>query len=233
MAERTDCYKQMKKNTVQAQNQLKETEFVTFENPQGKGLRVLFVGNSMTCHGINHEIGWHHCWGMAASAKEKDYVHLLMAKVSELCPDAAYGICQVAEWERQYKVGSTVHHLYAAARAFEADLIIMRFVENCPGQDFDGALFQKELDLLLKFLNPTGRAHTVLSTGFWRHPADEAIRALAKEQGLPLAELGDLGEDASMKAIGLFAHSGVANHPGDLGMATMAGRLFEKMKGFL
>ena len=215
-------YSQLDKNTVDAANQLHGEGPVRFLNPAGKGRRVMFIGNSMTLHGKSEAIGWHRECGMAASAPEKDYVHLLMDRLGR---ENAYCICQVSAWERQYKTGTEQLQRFAQARAFGADVLIMRFVENCPKQDFDDALFRARLAELLDYLNPKG-GKLILTTGFWRHPGDDVIRALASERKLPLVELGDLGEQDEMKAIGLFSHKGVANHPGDEGMAAMASRIF-------
>jgi len=41
---------------------------------------------------------------------------------------------------------------------------------------------------------------------------------MAKRAGKPIVELGDLGDDPKMRAVGLFEHAGVAWHPGDEGM---------------
>ncbi len=74
-----------------------------------------------------------------------------------------------------------------------------------------------------------------MMTWVWRHPVRSvgAIIGYGKEQSLPIVELGDLGDDDQMKAIGLFEHSGVANHPGDLGMKMMAERILSVMKNYL
>lgn len=222
-------YTQMEKNTVAAREQLAGSETVFFENPQGKGIRIMFVGNSMTLHDVKEEIGWHHCWGMAASAREKDYVHCLMRSIRAADADAAFCICQVADWECQYKTGSELLETFEQARSFKADLIIARFIENCPKDDFAPDVFQKELEKLLQYLDGTGKAAVILTTGFWRHPGDDSIRKLGHEKGWPVVELGDLGEDERMKAVGLFWHKGVANHPGDEGMAHIAKRIFKAL----
>jgi hypothetical protein len=36
-----------------------------------------------------------------------------------------------------------------------------------------------------------------------------------------------------MKAIGLFEHEGVANHPGDIGMKNIAERILKELKNLL
>src|SRR6187399_1258250 len=48
--------------------------------PVGK---VLFLGNSITLHGPAPDIGWKGNWGMAASEKHLDYVHLLVADIAK------------------------------------------------------------------------------------------------------------------------------------------------------
>ena len=225
-----NSFAQMKKNTVDSKNQLKDSKVVRFKNPQGTGARVMFVGNSITLHGIAPHIGWNLECGMAASCEENDYVHLLMDKVNAVRPDSAFCICQLADWERLYKNGSQTHHNYENACDFDADIIIARFIENCPADNFDNEIFKREMDALLNYLNKSKRAKLIVTTGFWRHPGDAAILEYAKEKNIPCVELGDLGEMDEMKAIGLFEHEGVANHPGDLGMKHIAERIFVEIK---
>ena len=224
---------QLSKNTVEAKNQLKESQFVTFERPENQGVRIMFAGNSITLHGYRPEIGWHGSWGMAASAKDRDYVHLCISETEKYAPDAAFCICQISEWEREYKNGSAKHQLYRSARDFNADIIVMRAVENCPAQEFDEQSFVREYDGLLKYLNPEGKAKIIITSSFWKHPADPAIEKYAKDNGLPYCCISDLGELDEMKAIGLFEHEGVAQHPGDLGMETISKRIMDIMADIL
>ena len=219
-----DPYQQLSKNSVEAIGQLSGGE-LEGATRNGEGVRILFVGNSITLHGIRPEVGWYNVWGMAASRPECDYVHRLERAVLSVAPDAAFGICQVAAWERQYENGEALHESYEAARDFSADIIVFRCIENCTHKGFDGERFKASLDALIRYLDREGKARLILTTSFWRHPGDEALRTYAAERGYPCIELGDLGEDDAMKAIGLFEHRGVANHPGDLGMEMIAKRI--------
>lgn len=221
---------QIEKNTVDAKNQLKKNNFVTFENENGKGKRIMFVGNSITRHGVLPSIGWNNDFGMAASSKEKDYVHLLMSKFNSDYEDAAYCICQVAEWERLYKTGEEVLEAFEKAHDFNADIIILRLVENCPRDNFEPEVFKCELKKLINYLDTTKCAKIVMTTSFWKHTATPTLLEFAKEHNIPVTELEDLGEDDAMKAIGLFEHEGVANHPGDKGMEAIAERIYKLLK---
>lgn len=224
------AYDEMKKNTVESRAQLKQNEFIRFENYRGKGLRVMFVGNSITLHGIKEDIGWDRECGMAASAKENDYVHILAEKVKKIDSDAVFCICQASEWERNFMMGEKMHNNYSEARKFRADIIIMRIIENCPWRDFNHEAFYDEYGKLIDYLNAGEKAKVILTTGFWEHPGDEDIIKTASDRRYELVELGDLGKLDEMKAVGLFAHSGVSNHPGDVGMKKIAERIWSKLE---
>ncbi len=74
----------------------------------------------------------------------------------------------------------------------------------------------------------------LITTLFWPNEAkNEVVRRVAQKKNTVLVELSDLGTRDEMKAIGLFEHEGVAAHPGDLGMLTIAERIFEAMKPML
>ena len=81
----------IEKNNVSALNQLSEENlFQTFNNA-GKR-RFLFVGNSITRHGPKPEIGWENDWGMAASKKENDYVHVTVSMLEKVEGEIDYCI---------------------------------------------------------------------------------------------------------------------------------------------
>lgn len=220
---------QIEKNTVSSKGQLKENEYISLHLRKNSNFKVLFVGNSITRHGPSEKIGWYKDCGMAASSLEKDYVHIFMDQIYKMHEDASFCICQVSEWERNYKnIGSDIE-IYKKAREFNADIIIMRCIENCQCNIFDSDVFEKEYIRLIDYFNPRKKAKVVLTTSFWKHIGDEVIKNIGKIKGYPVVFLGDLGEDDSMKAIGEYEHGGVACHPNDNGMKMIAKRLYDSI----
>ena len=225
----TNDFSQMAKNTVSSKGQMKFGESIFIDNMDGKGKRILFVGNSITLHDARESLGWPNFCGMAASTPEKDYVHIIKNRVSEADADAAFCVCQASVWERSYK-DDEPYKIYEPARDFNADIIIMRVIENCKASEFDTDVFAKAYKEFISYLDKSGKAKVILTTGFWKHPGDDTIKKVGVELGYPCIYLGDLGEDDSMKAIGLFEHAGVAAHPGDLGMLNIADRIWDEME---
>ena len=217
-------------NTVPAKDQMGNTTTVSYFGPADAPNKILILGNSITRHAPKEELGWSGDWGMAASAKEKDYVHVLKSHIQTMAPDATFCICQAYKWERDFANGKLAYPIYEDARNFNADIIVVRFIENCPRKDFDPEVFKREYVDFIEFLNKSGNAKVILTTSFWEHDADSVVAEVSKEMGWPLVVLNDLGELDEMKALGLFEHFGVANHPGDLGMKTIADRIFEEVK---
>ena len=65
----------IEQNNVSAEQQVQKRNYIGMYHNGGK-INVLFIGNSITRHEPKPEIGWDHDWGMAASCKENDYVHV-------------------------------------------------------------------------------------------------------------------------------------------------------------
>ena len=211
-------------NNVKAENQLNDNPNIMYERNEG-GLKVLFVGNSITRHGINHDIGWHWDWGMAASAKEKDYVHRAIAKL-----EAKYGaidacIAQASPWEVNYTESvALLEEKYAEVRDFSADIVVIRIGENMPKGCAPAC--KEQFTDMIRFFASNKNAKVVVTDSFWRNdPRDNMIREITEENGYIFCHICDLELDEANMAIGLFEHKGVAHHPSDLGMERIAERI--------
>lgn len=212
----------IKENTVAASGQLVNSDSLRFYGNENGGIKILIVGNSITRHGYLPSIGWYHDFGMAASAEEKDYVHLLMKKWKKRNVDFLLAVKQAASWEVKVNEHTADEENFEDLSAFAPDYIIFRLAENI-SCEIDGEYFAEQLRLLVKKLDKKG-GKVVYTTSFWKNDrVSEAIRAEAEKENL--VELEDLGERADMKAYGRFEHAGICAHPGDAGMAAIAERI--------
>lgn len=210
----------LQENNVPAENQNKSHYYY---KGGGNGLRVLFVGNSITKHAPKPSIGWDRDCGMAASSIDKDYVHVTAAKIKEIDPEMSFAILQVAEFERTFET-KDIYTDYKEAIDYKADIIVMFFGANVSKeydkQENPTVKFGEKYEELRNVLNSHGTAKVYHSEGFYNRPILNAEKkAVAERLGDTYIELGDITtrEDTH----------GKFNHPSDKGMEEIANLFFK------
>jgi lysophospholipase L1-like esterase len=189
--------------------------------------KVLFLGNSITKHGPKADIDWTGNWGMAASAEAKDYVHLVtkaLADKSGSTPEVM--VNNIADFERGFADYDIAGKLQKTID-FEADFIILAIGENVPGLKTpeDQAKFKSAVTKLLTTLKAGRNPTIVVRSCFWANAAkDEALRQACAAVGGLYVDISSLSKDEKNYARSerSYKHAGVANHPGDQGMAAIA-----------
>jgi len=189
--------------------------------------RILFLGNSITLHGPKEDIGWSGNWGMAASAEDKDYVHLVsraLARHTGATPQIQ--VRNIADFERNY-ASYDVDEQLKEVFAFDPDLVVLAIGENVPalGTDQAKAQFKAGVVSILRCALAKRHPRVVVRSSFWPNAEkDELLRQACEEVGGAFVDAGPLGREAANLARSerAFKHDGVAAHPGDRGMQALA-----------
>ena len=197
------------------------------------GVKVLVIGNSIALHGVNPAIGWTNLWGMAASAAERDFAHLVVRGIErELARKADF---RIRNWYLLEKdpAGYDAVATNAADVVWAPEYVIVALGENVPAfkGERDAAAWESALVKLgraFKAANPAVKL--VFRSTFWRNEEkNRGIAAAAERLSSTYVDIGDLGGDRRNRADGLFKHGGVAWHPGDRGMAEQARLILRAM----
>lgn len=196
--------------------------------------KVLFLGNSITKHGPKADIDWSGNWGMAASAEAKDYVHVFTASLAQK-QGSPPEICvkNIADFERAHQ-GYDFAAKLKEAIDFQADLIVLAIGENVPALKTaeEKTKLQEAVTKLLTTLKGDRKPVILVRSCFWANAAkDEALRGACDAVSGIYVDLSALSGDKSLygRAEREFKHAGVANHPGDKGMAAIAAALLKAL----
>jgi lysophospholipase L1-like esterase len=197
--------------------------------------RILFLGNSITRHGPAPKIGWNDDWGMAASALEKDYVHLVAGGISELAgKKPEIRTANIADFERNLATYDVDAKLKAEFE-FKPTLVIVAIGENVAALRTEeakaqfGASFKK----LLGAVKNTGQPALIVRSCFWPDKTkDEILQQACAAAGGTFVDIRALGRDESNYARSerKIEHAGVAAHPGDKGMKAIADAILNALK---
>ena len=198
--------------------------------------RMMVVGNSIMSHSPLPEKGWFNNNGMAASAPEKDFVHLLTAHLGEQysSPKVSVRLVSGVAFERDFGLSTySLDEFNEPLQQFKPDLIIIRIGENVDeGEVLGPRKFETQFRLLLERLSGYGGqpVKIVCTTTVWKHPqADIIIRRVAAEKGLTLVDLSSMVGQDQYFAFNQYADPAVGAHPNDGGMKRIADLIWEKL----
>ncbi len=189
---------------------------------------IIILGNSITYSERNTSIGWNDSWGMAASGREKDYVHLLSTKFRQADSSARVRALNIAAFELNYKQYDFNNDL-RGYRTLKPDLLILRIGENVQQAGFDATLFQQRYSSLISYFKNGNPDLTVLSVGsFW---PDRGYASAEMQKHQPYLSLEPLGFDITNYAFDrLNVDQSVKGHPGDKGMQAIADMIWQKLQ---
>lgn len=203
-----------------------------------QSISILCVGNSILAHGASESIGWSGNWGMAASDSSKDYFHLLQDKVSAAgYENVKWSSVGVAPLERaidkrmDYDYKSEIDSMLApSVTKAVPDVVIFQIGENV-NQGPTRESYEHALTKLAEYcvsVNPD--VQIIFCKPFWDGTAlCMGAQNAAIHLGFTYADLSQFNTNDN-KAVGLFEHSGVASHPGDKGMANIAGEIYKQLE---
>lgn len=200
--------------------------------------RLFILGNSITLISPVPAMGWLNNNGMAASAPDKDFAHILERNLKTLNPNVQMKLLSGGGFERQFWSYNFDTSLDEHLSGYAPDLIVVRLGENMtdaeaakPERDFKGR-FRLLLDKLKQFSGPT---KIIVTTSFWDQAvASQLMREVAAERGYPVADihavLYNRPDRDQFRAITEYADPAVGAHPNDRGMAEIARLIWEQVR---
>lgn len=188
---------------------------------------VLVLGNSITKHGPKPEIGWFGNWGMAASAEDSDYVHLLIRDVHSTNPSVVVKFGNIADFERNF----VTYPLSNLDSLRNPDMLILKISENVNDQMAVKDSFMIYYDKLIKYITPDKQSVKIILDGFWeKEHVNKLIREYAFRNNYKFVSITTLCKDSTNTAKGKFTHAGVAAHPSDKGMRMIEQEIWKTIK---
>nr|WP_294790617.1 SGNH/GDSL hydrolase family protein [uncultured Mucilaginibacter sp.] len=185
--------------------------------------RVVVFGNSITYAPQTPSIGWNGNWGMAASALDSDYVHILTKRLKASDPANELVWKNIAVFENEFDTYDVDANL-KTYRDFKPDLLIMRIGENVT-RTGDAALYEKKYKELLDYFKAGNPNIKILAVGSaW---PDREMSDVVLKKYSSYVSLAEMHPDPTYFAGGLFANPGVASHPSNKGMRFISDRIWE------
>lgn len=205
--------------------------------------KCLFIGDSITLHAPNEKLGWEGNWGMAASSRDKDFVHQVH---QYLC-----GIQKGNEPEllisgrdtgQAGRIGNALD-VIDQLTAFHADFIVIQLGENEKKAEVTRENFLAKYDRLVALLRRASPEALIVCTGVWtpncenprKSLKEDFIKEVCEKYNCVFVDIAPIASQPENAAWEDKRHknNGVRWHPGDAGMRGYAEAIITAIKPHL
>ncbi len=188
---------------------------------------VVVLGTSIVNTPPVPEIGWYGDWGMAASVRDSDFIHLLIRDIHQIDPSVVVKFKNIADFER----GFNSYPLSNLDSLRNPDMLILKISENVNGKKVLKDNFISYYDKLVKYIAPNSQSIKVIVDGFLDNGnVDRLIKEYALKNNYPFVTTTSLSKDTTNTAKGKFTRADIAAHPSDKGMRMIEQRIWDYVK---
>ena len=197
----------------------------------------LAIGNSITVHPIVEY--WWAEGGMAASRPENDYYHLVFNELKNRYKRVNSKAFNYYLWEVLSNNRAETYSLIDPFLIDSVNLITIQLSENCS----DIETLEIDFSSLIQHISTKCPLATIIVVDdFWSDDKSKMKRNVCQKMGVYFVDLSDIRGEKEYKAgLGtivmdvegnehIISHSGVADHPGDIGMRVIAERVLDKIE---
>ena len=180
----------------------------------GNAYRLLFIGDSLTLHGVAPNI-WDSLSGMAASRRDKDFIHLFTHFVQQTTSQPVEIFYNNGGDGR---IGSMLRYAQKHPE-LQPDMVVIQGGEN---DAFDSDFRSIYVELLNTYSCPR-----IVLGDWWSDSKSKFANLCANGLGIPFVNINNLYIEGSHSGDGgPYNNVDVSRHPNDKGMAAIAGLLF-------
>ena len=218
-------------------SQLEQISNLKDFKPKANDFRIYVIGDSITRHGANkgtiETLKWDHVAGMAASSEDKDYAHLVAARIGQLFPDKKVKLFFGCGGDAVSDVKSIKD-----LQAYQPALVIVQLGEHIPSKTFGFAYDESpekiaaDYGTLLDAIKALPSSPLIICTGCWNPipgikkytgrnaQIDEIQRSVGQQKGGVFVSVEKYALDPLCSGTG--GSGGVKWHPNDAGHAGYA-----------
>ncbi len=199
--------------------------------------RILYFGNSITIMAPVPSIGWYNDWGMAASAPQYDYVHVLTNDIAQ----AAGGTPSImatynADFEWNYNTTYDWSELQPQLD-FKPTVVVVAIGENVVPltTQAEQTAFATAFTRLIDTFKADGNPAIFVRSSFIADPTYGVMQQVANAEGVTYIDQTWVGNNYYNHAYSepYYANDpGFNGHPGNQGMSVIATSLYNSMVAY-